>query len=112
MGNAGKCMFGPGVFDTARSVPVIPSRIVETYLFLYTHMTSGLLQTETVYVEAFGFHFEYSTLCSEIQTLLLLWETVQYVELSCNTWATLWNCTGSKMQGYDSYGVFFFLVLC
>jgi len=96
VGNAGNAVLGP-VFDIAQSVPVIPSRTVLTHLPLYMRMTSGLLQTGTVYVETFWFHFEYSTMCSEIQTLLLLQERVWYVELSCNAWETVWNHTGSKM---------------
>lgn len=84
MGNAGKSVLGPGVFDIVQSVPVISSRIVLTHLSLYACVASGLLQTGTAYVETFGFHFEYSTMYSEIQTLLLLGETVWYVELSCN----------------------------
>lgn len=75
MGDAGKSVLGHGGFDIARSIPAIPARIVLTHLSLCTRMTSGLLQTGTVYVETFGFYFEYSTTCSEIWTLLLLWET-------------------------------------
>lgn len=92
-------------------VPVIPSRTVLTHLSLYRRTTSGLLQAGAVCVETFGFHFEYGTTRSEIQTLLLLWETVWHVELPCNTWETL-NPTGGKMQEYDRYGVFSVLLLC
>lgn len=62
----------------------MPSGFVLTHLSLYTCMKSGLLQTGTVCVETLGFHFEYSTMCSEIQASLLLWETLWHVELPCN----------------------------
>lgn len=88
MGKAGKFVLGPGA-GPAQSVPVMLSGFVLTHLSLYTCMKSRLLQTGTVCVETLGFHFEYSTMCSEIWTSLLLWETLWHVELSCNTWETL-----------------------
>lgn len=58
-----------------------PSETVLSHLSLYTH-DFRVLQTGTVQLETSGFHFEHSTICSEIQAVLLLWEGVWYVQPS------------------------------
>lgn len=62
---------------------------------LHTH-DFRVLQTGAVQVETSGFHFEHSTICREIQAVLLLWEGVWYVQPSCNTWETFLDPLGVR----------------
>lgn len=109
MGHAGKSV--PGVFGTAQSVPGTPSRLVLTPLSLSTYDFRAAADWNHVCRKS-GFPLEYNATCREIQTLLLLWDTVWCVELPCGVWETLLNSTGSKTQGYDRYSVSSFLGLC
>lgn len=63
-----------GVFLTQFG-SINPSETLLPHLSLYTH-DFRVLQAGTVQVESSGFHFEHSSICSEIQALLLLWERV------------------------------------